>query len=520
MRRVLIFDTTLRDGLKSPGTILTVDEKLRIATQLARLGVDILEVGFPAASEEQYAAVERISGEVRGPVIAALARATNPRDFEIAWNTIKGAEHPRLHTFVPVSREYREHFLRKDASQALEIGVSAIGIAREYTPDVEFSLVDAFRADPDEVLRMVRALVEAGATAINLADTVGRATPADVTGLFRKLREGVERFSQVAFSIHCHNDLGMAVSNSLAAVVEGASQVHCTVNGIGERAGNTALEELVAALTTRSDLFLAETGIRLDQIYPSSRLVRRLTGVSVQPHKPVVGSNAFYYASDVPQLADATEKPPYEIMHPEKLGIQKAHEVLSSMTTRTEFQNRLVELGYDLRGEELDDCYDAFQELAGKKEQIFDADLELLVGSETSLEPLPFQLLYLKVSAGSISVPNATVQMDVNGETLQDSGFGHGPVDAAFRTIMKMTRRQPRLVRYSVNAVTPGTDAQGEVSVRLEDGGHLVNGRGAGTDIVLASARALVDALNKLERTRSEPVIFEFTDEESWLPKL
>ncbi|NTU49163.1 MAG: hypothetical protein HGA84_09215 [Syntrophobacteraceae bacterium] len=257
MRRVLIFDTTLRDGLKSPGTILTVDEKVRIATQLARLGVDILEVGFPAASEEQYAAVERISGEVRGPVIAALARATNPRDFEIAWNTIKGAEHPRLHTFVPVSREYREHFLRKDASQALEIGVSAIGIAREYTPDVEFSLVDAFRADPDEVLRMVRALVEAGATAINLADTVGRATPADVTGLFRKLRDGVERFSQVAFSIHCHNDLGMAVSNSLAAVVEGASQVHCTVNGIGERAGNTALEELVAALTTRSDLFLA-----------------------------------------------------------------------------------------------------------------------------------------------------------------------------------------------------------------------------------------------------------------------
>ncbi len=520
MRRVLIFDTTLRDGLKSPGTILTVDEKVRIAAQLARLGVDVLEVGFPAASEEQYAAVERISRDVEGPVLTALARATNPRDFEIAWNAIKGADRPRLHTFLPVSREYRDHFLKMDANRAVEIGISAIGTARGYTSDVEFSMVDAFRADPDEVLRMARALVEAGAATINLADTVGRATPVDVARLFRKLRDGVEGFSEVIFSIHCHNDLGMAVSNSLAALVEGASQVHCTVNGIGERAGNTALEEIVAALTVRSDLFQAEVGIRLDQIYPVSRLVRRLTGVNVQPHKPVVGSNAFYYVSDVPQLADATDKPPYEILHPERLGIQKATESLCAGTPLSEFQNRLVELGYHLAGEDLDDCYDAFQELASKKEQIFDADLELLVGLRTSPEPVPFQLLYLKVSAGSISVPNATVQMDVNGETLQDSGFGHGPVDAAFKTIMKMTRRQPKLVRYSVSAVTPGTDAQGEVSIRLEDGGHLVNGRGAGTDIVLASARALVDALNKLERLRSEPAIFEFTDEESWLPRL
>jgi len=520
MRQVLIFDTTLRDGLKSPGTILTIEEKVRIASQLARLNVDVLEVGFPAASQEQYAVVERVSREISGPIITALARATNPRDFEIAWKTIRASERPRLHTFAPISNEYREHFLKKDAHQAVEISVAAVKTARKYTPDVEFSLVDAFRADPKEVLEMVRSVVDAGATVVNLADTVGRATPSDVAVLFRLLREGIDQFGNVTFSIHCHNDLGMAVSNSLAAVMEGATQVHCTVNGIGERAGNTPLEELVAALSTRSDLFGAESRIHLDQIYPSSRLVRRLTGVNLQPHKPVVGSNAFFYASDVPQFADATDKPPYEIMHPEKLGIQKTGELLSSRTTLAELRNRFEELGYDLSSERLQECYSAFQELAMKKEQIFDADLELLVNTMAVMEPAPFNLLYLKVNAGSISVPNATVQMEVNGEVLQDSGFGHGPVDAAFKTIMKMTRRQPRLVRYSVGAVTPGTDAQGEVSIRIEEGSHLVNGRGADTDIVLASAKALVDALNKLERVREEAVIYEFTDEESWLPKL
>lgn len=520
MRQVKILDTTLRDGLKSPGTILTMDEKLRIAKQLARLNVDVLEVGFPAASQEQYDVVECISGEISGPVIAVLARATNPRDFEIAWKTVGAAERPRIHTFAPVSKEYREHFLKKNAHQALEIAVSAVRTARELASDVEFSLVDAFRASPEDVLDMVKAVLDAGATVINLADTVGRATPSDITALFDRLRRGIEGFAEVAFSIHCHNDLGMAVANSLAAVLQGATQVHCTVNGIGERAGNAPLEELVAALTARADLFQAETGIRLDRLYPVSRLVRRLSGVNLQPHKPVVGSNAFYYESSVPQLADAVDKPPYEILHPERLGIRQAGKPLSAQTTLTDLQTRLGELGYDLNGEALRRCFESFQELLEKKEHVYDADLELMVNTALEKEPVPFRLLYLKVSAGSISVPNATVQMEVNGEVLQDSGFGHGPVDAAFKTIMKITRRQPKLVRYTLGAVTPGTDAQGEVSIRLVEGNHLVNGRGADTDIVLASAKALVDALNKLERVRKEAVIFEFTDEESWLPKL
>lgn len=520
MRHILVFDTTLRDGTKSPGTILTIEEKVRIAKQLAHLRVDVLEAGFPAASEEQFGIVERIAREVSGPVVAVLARATNPRDFEIAWQAVKHAARPRIHTFVPVSREYREHFLKKSVEQTAELAASATKAAKQYASDVEFSLVDAFRADPEEVIKLVRAVIEAGATTVNLADTVGRAIPSDVTQLFKRLQKEIERFDEVKFSIHCHNDLGLAVANSLAAIAEGATQIHCTVNGIGERAGNTALEELIAALSVRSAEFGADTHIQLDQIYPTSRLVRRLTGINFQPHKPVVGSNAFFYEAAVPQLADATEKPPYEILNPERLGIQTGRDLMRAETSLEEFGERVAELGYELKGEILEECYRAFQDLAGKKEQIFDADLELLVGSKAAMEQLRYKLLYLNVSAGSISVPNATVQLEADGQILQDAGFGHGPVDAAFRTIFKMAKRFPRLVRYEVNAVTPGTDAQGEVTVRLEENGHLVDGRAVDTDIVLASARALIDGLNKLERLKVQPAISEFTDEESWMPRL
>ncbi len=520
MRKIRILDTTLRDGIKSPGMILTGEEKLRIAKQLARLGVDVLEPGFPAASEEQFRFCERVAREIDGPVIAVLARATNPRDFEVAWDAIKHSFQPRIHTFVPASREYREHFLKKSAEQTLELAASAVRMAKDLTADVEFSLVDAFRADPSEVVQLCRAAIGAGATTVNLADSVGIALPSDVTKLFRRLREELKDVGQTAFSIHCHNDFGLAVANSLAALEEGAIQVHCTVNGIGERAGNAALEEIAAVLHARGTRLDWQSGIQMDQIYATSRLVRRLTGVSLQPHKPVVGVNAFACELDVPQLADSTEKPPYEVLRPEKLGIETSGELLTADTGMEQFQARVAELGYELTSDQLQDCFEAFQDLAARKEVVFDADLEAMLASKTSTERVRYRLLYLNVTAGSISVPNATVQLEVDGQILQDAGFGRGPVDAAFKTILKMVKRHPRLVRYEVSAVTAGTDAQGEISIRIEENGHLVDGRAVDTDIVLASARALVDALNKLERVSTERPISEFTDAESWMPRL
>ena len=520
MRRILIFDTTLRDGEKSPGTILTLTEKVRIAKQLARLNVDILEAGFPAASAEQYQAVERIARELQGPVIAALARATNPKDFAVAWEVLKHASRPRIHTFVPASRHYREHFLKKNLDQTRELAVEAVKMARRYTEDVEFSLVDSFRANPDEVIQLVRAVLAAGAATINLADTVGYATPVEVSGLFQKLRKEIATFDQAVFSIHCHNDLSLAVANSLAAILEGANQVHCTVNGIGERAGNAALEELVMAIATHSSQMDAQTAIRLDQIYPSSTLLRRLTGISVAPHKPIVGTNAFVFETAVPQLSDSEEKPPYQIMDPEKLGIRATGDELTAGAPLELFRARIAELGYDLQSQEMDECYRAFRDLAAKKETIFDADLELLVNETAFKSQMRYKLLYLNVSAGSISVPNATVQLEVDGQIEQDAGFGHGPVDATFKTIFKMVKRSPRLLRYEVNAVTSGTDALGEVTVRLAENGQQVNGRGIDTDIVLASARALINGLNKLEYSSKQAAVSEFTDEESFMPRL
>jgi 2-isopropylmalate synthase len=520
MRKILIFDTTLRDGLKSPGTMLSSDEKVRLAKQLTRLQVDVLEIGFPAASQEQFEAAERIAREVEGPILAVLARATNPRDFEIAWKALQDQALPRIHTFVPASREYRDHFLRKTALETAELAASAVRKAKEYTPDVELTLMDAFRANPQSVVDLVAAAAEAGAATINLADTVGYATPFDVSKLLTLLRGEVRQFDQIAFSVHCHNDLGLAVANSLAAIEAGASQLHCTVNGIGERAGNAALEEVVSVLSVHAGRFGVQLGIQLNQIYPTSRLVRHLTGINLRPHKPVVGENAFAHEVLVPQLSDTAEKPPYETLQPEKLGIRLAGDVLTATTSLEEFQDRLGEMGYEFNETRLRELYGDFKEFTEKKEHVFEADLELLISSRVVPGGLRYRLHYLNVAAGSISVPNATVQLEVDGQLQQDSGFGHGPVDAAFRTIFKMTNRNPKLTQYEVTATTPGSDAQGQVTVRLDENGYVVNGRAVDSDIVLASAKALVDGLNKLERLRGEPAVSEFTDEESWQPLL
>lgn len=520
MERLFLFDTTLRDGVKAPGTVLTREEKIRIAKQLAHLRVDVIEPGFPAASEEQFAVCEQIAREVQGPVIAVLARATNPRDFEIAWKAVQAAGKARLHTFVPASRQYREHYLKKSFTELCQVAASAVKTARGFTDQVEFSLVDAFRADASEVVELARVALESGATTVNLADTVGCALPSHVESLVSTVLSGVPGMSQGTLSIHCHNDLGLAVANSLAAVRAGARQIHCTVNGIGERAGNAPLEELAALFILGSAELKVQSGLQLDQVYPTSRLVRRLTGIGVQPHKPVVGSNAFLCESVVPQLADATTLPPFEIIQPETLGVRAGMDALHADTTLEAFGNRLSELGYEFGEKETAELFSEFQELALRKENVFDADLELLAGERAESEGLRYRLLYLNVTAGSISVPNATVQLEVDGQIVQDAGFGQGPVDAAFKTILRMVKRFPKLVRYEVNAVTPGTDAQGEISVRLQEDGVFVDGRAVGTDIVLASANALIDGLNKLEHVREHTGISEFTDEESWLPKL
>ena len=519
-RKVLIFDTTLRDGEKVPGLVLSLNEKVRIAKQIVKLGVDVLEVGFPGASEGEFEAAKEIVATVSGPKLVCLARPTSKKDFEAAWKVLEKADNKGLHTFVPASDAYREHFLKKNREEVLKIGEEAISYAKKYTDDVEFSLVDTWRADPAYVVNLVQMAVDSGATSINFADTVGYATPREVADLVDRINTEVKGLDNITLSIHCHNDLGLAVANSLAAIEKGVNQVHCTVNGIGERAGNTALEEIVMILETRKDLYGCETSVDLGEIYPTCRMISQITGVLIPPGKPIVGANAFIYETVVPQVADVKEKPPYEVIDPDELGIKKEPELLKKDATKEELGEKLAELGLSLNPEELDRAYEAFKELAERKETVFDEDIESLVVEEVLKVPARYKLLYLSVSAGSISVPNATVQMEVDGQIIQDAAFGRGPVDATFKTIQKIVKRKPKLTRYLVNAITAGTDALGEVVVGLQEDDLIVMGRGIDSDVVMASAKAFVNGLNKMELYRKAPPVSEFTEEEVFAPIL
>lgn len=519
-RDIFIFDTTLRDGEKVPGMVLSVNEKLRIAKQLVKLGVDTLEAGFPAASEEVFEAVSQIASVLSGPKIVCLARPTSKKDFEVAWKALEPAEKKGLHTFIPASDAYREHFLKKNREETIQIGERAIQYAKRYTEDIEFSLVDAWRADPEYVVQLVEMAINNGATTINLADTVGYAIPREISSLFEFIHEKINISEGIILSIHCHNDLGFAVANSLTAVEKGANQIHCTVNGIGERAGNTALEEVVMALEIRRDVYHCKTSINKREIYPSSRLISQITGVLVPSGKPVVGENAFIYEIVIPQVADVQEKPPYRLMDPDELGIKQLPQLLGKETSQEEFQARLEDLGLRLDPEELDKAYHSFLDLAERKETIFDEDIESLVVEEILKTPSRYKLLYLSVSAGSVSVPNATVQMEVDGKVIQDAAFGRGPVDATFKTIQKIVKRKPQLTRYTVNAITSGTDALGEVVVGLEENERIFIGRGIDPDVVMASAKAFVNGLNKMEIYQKQPAVSEFTEEEAFAPIL
>lgn len=495
---VKIFDTTLRDGEQSPGATMNVSEKIRIAEQLEKLNVDIIEAGFPISSEGDFEAVKAISGTVKRSEVAALARA-NPKDIDRAWDAVKGAKFPRLHTFISTSDIHLKHQLKKTKGEVIRIANYSVARAKRYTPNVEFSAMDATRSDVKFLAAVIEAAIRAGATTINIPDTVGYAIPSEFGALIRTLRQTVRGIEKVTLSVHCHNDLGLAVANSLVAIQNGVRQVECTINGIGERAGNTSLEEVVMAIRTRKHLFPVHMRIIPKQLYATSRLVSKITGMVIQPNKAIVGANAFAHESGIHQDGVLKEKLTYEIMTPKSVGIPKSSIVLGKLSGRHAFKERLKELGYRLSESDLELAFNRFKQLADKKREIYDEDIESIVVEEILRMPKRYKLVYINVIAGNVTVPTATVQMEVDGRLLQEAGFGDGPVDATFKTIKKITRTKSKLLQFAINAITSGTEAQGEVTVRLEEKGQTVIGQGADTDVIVASAKAYINALNKME---------------------
>jgi len=498
IRLVKIFDTTLRDGEQSPGATMNIAEKVRIAEQLEKLNVDIIEAGFPISSEGDFEAVKTISRTIKRSEVAALAR-TNPKDVDRAWEAVKGARFPRLHTFISTSDIHLKHQLKKSKEEVIRIAARSVARAKRYTPNVEFSAMDATRSDVEFLSAVCEAAIRAGATTINIPDTVGYAIPSEFGALIQALRQKVQGIEKVTLSVHCHNDLGLAVANSLVAVQNGARQVECTINGIGERAGNTSLEEVVMAIRTRSDLLQFHTRIFPKHLFATSRLISKITGMVVQPNKAVVGSNAFAHQSGIHQDGILKEKSTYEIMTPDSVGIPKTSLVLGKLSGRHAFRERLKDLGYRLSEADLELAFRQFKQLADKKRDIYDEDIESIVVEEILRMPRRFKLVYINVIAGNVTVPTATVQMEVDGQLMLEAGFGDGPVDATFKTIKKITRTKSKLLQFAINAITIGTEAQGEVTVKLEEKGQTVIGQGADTDVIVASAKAYINALNKME---------------------
>jgi len=496
--RVYIFDTTLRDGEQSPGVNLNVREKLEIARQLARLGVDVIEAGFPITSRGDFEAVRTIAREVKGVTVAGLAR-TNFDDIDKAWEAVKEAEQPRIHTFIATSDIHLKYKLRMSRDEVVEAAVAAVKRAKKYTSDVEFSAEDASRSDVDFLCRVFEAAIDAGATVINVPDTVGYAVPDEFAEFIRKIRENVPNIDRAILSVHCHDDLGLAVSNSLAAVRSGARQVEGAINGIGERAGNASLEEVVMALRTRKDFYGLHTGVNTEEIYRTSRLVSTLTGMPVQPNKAVVGKNAFAHESGIHQDGVLKERTTYEIMNPAMVGIAQSNLVLGKHSGRHAFRQRLTEMGYVLSDEEINKAFERFKLLTDKKKEITDYDLEAIVEEEIRQVPGVYSLEYLQISTGSNIVATATIGLRENGKVKQDAACGSGPVDAIYKTIDKITGLQCKLVQYNINAVTGGKDALGEVTVKVTNAGKKVYiGRGVSTDILEASAKAYINAVNKM----------------------
>lgn len=497
--KLVIFDTTLRDGEQSPGASMTREEKVRIAKQLERMRVDVIEAGFPAASNGDFAAVKAVADAIKDSTVCGLARALE-RDIDRAGEALQGAQSARIHTFIATSPIHMQNKLRMNPDQVLEQAVKAVQWARRHTDNVEFSPEDAGRSELDFLCRVLEAVIKAGATTLNIPDTVGYSMPHQFGDLIRNLRERIPNSDKVIFSVHCHNDLGLAVANSLSAVMNGARQVECTVNGLGERAGNAALEEVVMAVRTRQDVFPCDTGIDTTQIVAASRLVSGVTGFAVQPNKAIVGANAFAHESGIHQDGVLKHRETYEIMRAEDVGWTANKMVLGKHSGRNAFRTRLKELGIELGSEEaLNAAFAHFKELADKKHEIFDEDLHALVSDEAAtLEQERFKLVSLRVCSETGEIPHAVLMIAEDGKERRAEADGSGPVDAAFKALESVVGSGAELQLYSVNNITSGTDSQGEVTVRLSKGGRIVNGQGADTDIVIASAKAYIHALNKL----------------------
>lgn len=500
---VKIFDTTLRDGEQSPGCSMGTDEKIRMGRQLAKLGVDIIEAGFPIASQGDFAAVQRIAREVEGPTIAGLARAKTG-DIDRCWEAIKEAPKSRIHTFLATSDLHLKHKLKMKHNEVLRDAVQAVQHARQYTEDVEFSPEDATRSDLDYLVEVVEAVIGAGAGTVNIPDTVGYTTPQEFYKLIRHLKTKVPNIEDAVISVHCHNDLGLAVANSLAAIEAGARQVECTINGIGERAGNASLEEIVMSLHVRRNVFGCDTNINTEQIYHSSKLLSLITGVRVQPNKAIVGDNAFAHEAGIHQDGVLKHVMTYEIMTPESVGWSQSKLVLGKHSGRHALRRRLEELGYQLKEEEFQKVFDGFKALADRKKEIFDDDLEVLIFEQKSDREDRYVLVDFKTTSAHNIPAQAEVTVEIEGKTQTGTDSGDGPVEAAFKVLKKITGFKGTLSNFTINAITGGADAQGEVSVQLKDNGREVRGMGTDTDIIKASVKAYINALNRFDHFKEK----------------
>ena len=500
IRNIRIFDTTLRDGEQSPGATMTTEEKLQLARQLARLGVDIIEAGFAIASDGDFNAIRLIGQEVEGPVICSLARAREG-DVKRAYEAVKDAPRHRIHTFHSSSDIHLKYQYRIGRDEALKRSVEMVELSRSLVEDVEFSPMDATRTDIGYLSEMVEAVIEAGASTVNIPDTVGYTTPDEFGQMILDLRSRVTNIDDAVISVHCHNDLGLAVANSLSAVYNGAGQVECTINGIGERAGNCSMEEVAMALRTRRDFFRADTFIVSEEITRSSRLVTKITGMEVQPNKAIVGANAFAHEAGIHQDGLLKEKTTYEIISPESVGLTHGTKlVLGKHSGRNAFKSRLVELGYELAEEDLEVAFKKFKDLADQKKDIFDEDIETIVSTEMMKTSEVFSLESLAVNAGTEEPPQATVRIRIteSGEVIEKEMGGDGPVDAIYRAVAEITGTKSKLRKFDIKGITGGTDALGEVTVILEEDDRVVRGHGAHTDILVAAAMAYITAINKL----------------------
>jgi 2-isopropylmalate synthase len=496
--RIKIFDTTLRDGEQTPGVSLNIQEKLEIARQLARLGVDVIEAGFAISSPGDFMAVKTVAENVKGPVIASFSRAVE-KDIDRAWEALQNAENPRIHTFIATSDIHMKYKLKMTEEQVLERAVAMVKYAKKYCSDVEFSAEDASRTRTEFLYRILEEVIKAGATVVNIPDTVGYAMPDEFGKLIRGIKENVRGIEKADISVHCHNDLGLAVANSLAAVMNGATQVECTINGMGERAGNASMEEIIMGIQTRKD-FYGEMVHNIDtrQIYRSSKLVSKLTGVNLQPHKAIVGKNAFAHESGIHQHGVLAERSTYEIMTPESIGLSQNRIVLGKLSGRHAFEERLKEMGYNLSQEEITKAFEKFKELADKKKTVTDRDIEALAGEKVSAVEEVYKLDSFQINSGNKVIATATVSMFRNGEHLTEAATGDGPINAAFKAIERSVGFEVHLEDYSLKGVTEGADALGEATVRVMKDNRIYVGRGVSTDVIEASVKAYINAINRV----------------------